>query len=73
MKIICTKEEYTRMVAQCARNNTNLAIRNEPPQCEACVLFDMCRTADWQSDRIGVDYATGDGHLFLCDITEIRE
>jgi len=72
MKIICKKEEYTRMVVQCARSNNNLALSDDPSRCEACVLFDMCRRADWQETREGVDYATGDGYLFLHDITEIE-
>lgn len=67
MKIICTKEEYTRMVARCA---TNLALpENDEGGCNHCLLLEPC-------DRMVTNdgcIALGESYLFLNDITEIRE
>ena len=65
MKIICTKEEYARMVAQCTLNFKKHD--QEPSGCNNCILFDMCNK--W--DTLHGDVETYEWFLFLNDITEI--
>lgn len=65
MKITCTKEEYTRMVAQCVRNVDHSQERGSG--CDGCILQEMCLRWDLTQKESMPD----DWILFLHDITEI--
>ena len=65
MKMICTKEEYTRMVAQCGRNIDHSQERGTG--CDGCILQEMCLRRELDRHESTPD----DWILFLHDIVEI--
>lgn len=68
MKIICTKEEYTRMVARCATNIDESERTGVP--CSGCILLKTCES--WNASKGGLR-TPDDWLMFLPDITEIHE
>ena len=71
MKIICTKEEYTRMVAKCAVNAQNLREEDSLGGCEDCILFEMCTRF---SLAIPPEvFSETESYLFLETICELSE
>ena len=71
MKIICTKEEYTRMLAKCAVNARDLERENSPGGCEDCILFEMCTRFSLSVPPEA--FSEAESYLFLEDICKLSE